>query len=204
MYLVEAFAGVVRHVARLGQGGLLLLASSTGCAVAASEQTAATESEIVTPLAVREVVFYVGTSTTTSPDGSTPYGPPVTVIARRTVDPDDGTIRELVVHPGRTFPTTLERVPGTNDFHASDEAGSFTGTLTFSGREWAWDAWSYDISMTDGSGALRGRGTRTKVGMDTDKTFFDPSGEPRARMREHFDRVDEATFEAKRAELLAP
>ena len=55
------------------------------------------------------VRHYVGTTTTSSPDGAQAYGPPHAVAVRRTVDPAAGTIAEHVVHPGQVFPTLLTR-----------------------------------------------------------------------------------------------
>jgi hypothetical protein len=40
--------------------------------------------------------------------------------------------------------------------------------------------------------------------IETDKTFFGPDGAPAARIREHLERVDEATYENERVELLGP
>jgi hypothetical protein len=149
-----------------------------------------------------EVAWYVGTTRTTSPDGATSYGPPKTVAVRRTLDPARGTIDEYVVHPGRELPTTLVRSAEPSTFDASDAARSFTGKIVFRGREWAWDAWTYEIAMSDGSGTLRGEGTRTADAITTTKTFFSSEGKPKARIVDQLERVDEKTFEAARAALL--
>jgi hypothetical protein len=150
------------------------------------------------------VEWFVGTMTTTSPDGATPYGPPARVAARRAVDPARGAIEEQVVHPGEALPTTtLRRVAGSNRFEATDAAGSFTGTLELRGPEWAWDAWSYDLSMADGSGRLRGEGKLTAAGLETEKIFHAPDGRAVVRIVERLERVDAAAFAQARDELLA-
>jgi hypothetical protein len=186
-------------VALLGAG------IASGCSPAASPSPAPPVADAA-PAAKHSlaVAWYVGTSTTTSPDGSRPYGPPKTVAVRRTLDPEHGTIDEYVVHPGRELPTKLVRLAGASTFEASDAARSFTGKLAFTGAEWDWDAWTYEITMTDGSGSLRGDGKRTPRTIDTSKVFLGPDGAPKARIVDHLERVDERVFEATRATLLAP
>jgi hypothetical protein len=80
------------------------------------------------------VNYYQGTSTTTSPDSSTPCGPPAAVLVRRHVDPAARVIKERVMNDGRAFPTTLRQMEG-GEFRASDEGETFAGTVTFSGPE---------------------------------------------------------------------
>lgn len=148
--------------------------------------------------------YYVGTTATTSPDGAQPYGPAKTVAVRRTVDPAQGSIEELVVHPGEQFFTELQRRPGDAAvFTTRDRAGSFGGTVSFTGPEWAWTAWTYDIAMSDGSGKLQGSGRLGARSLDTDKLFVGPDGQPRARIVEHLEQVDEPTYASTRDRLLA-
>jgi len=149
--------------------------------------------------------YYLGTTTTTSPDGATAYGPPFPVAVRRTLDPRRGTIDEYVVHPGSTHPTHLRRDPGAGPqaiFTAEDDQRSFTGTITFTGPDWAWTAWTYAITLSDGSGTLRGSGRADARSITTDKLFHGPDGQPRARIRERLDEVDLPTFTRTRDELL--
>ncbi len=169
-----------------------------GCRAPASPATAP---------AVRgaEVRYYVGSTTTTSPDGARAYGPASTIAVRRTVDSAAGTIDEHVVHPGRVYPTRLRRsgVAGVEVvFAATDDAGSFAGTVTFAGPDWAWTTWNYEIVLRDGSGTLRGSGRSVGATIDTDKLFVGPDGQPRARIREHLAEVDARTFARAEGELL--
>jgi len=87
-------------------------------------------------------------------------------------------------------------------FDADDQTHSFRGTVTFTGPEWAWTAWTYDLAMSDGSGTLRGNGHLAPGSLDTDKAFVAADGQPRAQIREHLEEVDEATYTRTRAELL--
>lgn len=144
--------------------------------------------------AATSVRYYEGTSTTTSPDGATPYGPPVAVLVRRQVDPAAQRIEEHVINEGRAFPTTLRQTQG-EEFSASDEGETFHGTVTFSGPDWAWTSWTYDLTMSDGSGTLRGSGTLSAEGIDTEKMFHGPDGSAQALIVEHLRPIDEATYE---------
>ncbi|WAS94805.1 hypothetical protein [Nannocystis punicea] len=174
-------------------------------AVLATVAIACKHSEQSTPPPAVAATYYVGTTTTTSPDGAQPYGPAKTIAVRRTVDSAHDSIEELVVHPGEQFITTLQRRPGDAAvFAAGDRAGSFTGTVTFTGPEWAWTAWTYDIAMTDGSGELQGTGRLTAGSLDTDKLFISPDGQPRARIHEHLEQVDETIYKSTRDQLLPP
>jgi len=145
--------------------------------------------------------FYVGSMTTTNPEGTVVYRPRQTIAVRRTTERGRATIEEYVVHPGREIPTTLTWQSGAGPavFRAT---ASFSGTLTFTGPAWAWDAWTYDIAMSDGSGVVRGHGSRSASAIDTDKTFFAADGKPKARIEEHLERVNPVSFEATRSELL--
>lgn len=180
---------------------VMLGSTMVGCRPAAGSAPAVQEA------AVHAVVVrhYVGTTATSSPDGTQAYGPPHAVAVRRTVDPAAGTITEYVVHPGRVFPTLLIR-EGARDgrvvFRADDEARSFTGTVRFTGPDWAWTAWDYDLVMRDGSGALRGSGRMQGRTIVTDKLFVAPDGQPRARIGERLAEVDAAAFARVEAELL--
>ncbi|MFO0745759.1 MAG: hypothetical protein U1F43_08805 [Myxococcota bacterium] len=150
------------------------------------------------------VQAYLGTHSMSSPDGATPYGEPGQVAVRRVIDAKGGVILEEVVWPGEAFPTTLTRTGTTAVFDAKDLAGTFTGTVTFSGPEWHWNAWTYAIDMADGSGKLTGTGQIAADGtMTTDKLFVGSDGTPKARLRETLAPLPAASFEAERARLLA-
>lgn len=184
------------------QRASLLVVTSTAALACARPDPAATTA----PAAAQALAtYYVGTTATTSPDGQQAYGPARTIAVRRTVDPARRLVEEHVVHPGEVFVTVLRRRPGDAAvFDATDQNHSFTGTVTFTGPEWAWTGWTYDLAMSDGSGTLRGSGRLTPGSLDTDKTFVGPDGQPRAQIHEHLEEVDEATYTRTRAELSPP
>lgn len=181
---------------------VMLGSTMVGCRPAAGSAPAVVQA-VVQAAVVRH---YVGTTSTSSPDGAQAYGPPHAVAVRRTVDPAAGTIAEYVVHPGRVFPTLLIR-EGARDgrvvFRAGDEARSFAGTVSFAGPDWLWTAWDYDLVLSDGSGALRGSGRMEGRTIVTDKLFLGPDGLGRARIRELLAEVDAAAFARAEAALMA-
>ena len=76
--------------------------------------------------------------------------------------------------------------------------------MTFSGPEWAWTSWTYDLAISDGSGTLRGSGTLSADGIQTEKMFHAPDGSAQARIVETLTPIDEATYEQLLAGQPAP
>ncbi|MFN3202356.1 MAG: hypothetical protein ACE366_28415 [Bradymonadia bacterium] len=167
-----------------------LLLSLTGCG---GSQTASIPTEPV-------VQYLKGELVTTSPDGKRAFGPPVTVLAMRTVDPASGTITEQTRHGVEARTTTLQRQGETNTFEATDKAGSFKGTIAFGGADWAMGAATYQISMSDGSGTITGQGTWADKTYVTEKVFSDPKGTPRAKMVERLTLVSKAEYDQAMAQ----
>jgi hypothetical protein len=154
-----------------------------------------------TPAPMPEIRYYVGTSTTTSPDGSRVFATDE-VAVKRTVDAAGKQITELVVHKGESFPTTLTERGDTNVFDADDGAHSFAGTITFQGTPWSWNSWDYALTLTAG-GTLAGHGDRTEAAITTAKVYAGANGVATAQIREDLKAVDAATYTAKVA-LLNP
>ena len=144
----------------------------------------------------------MGTVRVTSPEGSTPFGPPRPGLVARTVDSARGTIVETVLDDGALRTTTLTRRGETNVFDASDSEKTFSGTLTFSGTPWAWTGWTYALSMTDGSGTIEGTATIDDATLQTEKYFVSPDGERRARIVDDMKVIDKDEYEKKRNELV--
>ena len=131
---------------------------------------------------------------TTSPDSATRYGPPVEVLAKRTIDRARGEIVEDSGH-GKEHHKTLFRLrAGTLVFDVSDEKKTFEGTVTFQTRDWLRGSVSYDIKMLDHSGTITGPATWADNTSSTNKLFSDPTGTPRARMTETPKTVAEEDF----------
>ena len=83
---------------------------------------------------------------------------------------------------------------GTTNFDANDEKNSFAGTLTFESQDWLRGGVTYDITMTDKSGTIRGTGAWDGDTYRTSKVFSDPTGTPRAKMSESLTLITEAEF----------
>jgi hypothetical protein len=161
---------------------------------------ASPEAPAAAPAQHSEIAYYEGTTTATSPDGSTPFGPPIPVIVRRTIDPAAKTIEEYVVNPGEEHPATMTQRAG-DVFSVSDPKGEFTGTLTFAGPAWHYTSWTYDIKIGT-TGSITGHGEVSAAALKTEKQFIDAGGTPRARMTDDLHAIDKATFERRLAELL--
>ena len=161
----------------------------TACATV---PTTTKNSAVETPsLAVH---FLKGQMLTTSPDGATPYGPPVEVLAKRTIDPARGEIVEESWH-GKEHHKTLFRLRAdTLSFDVSDGQKTFEGTVTFQTDDWLRGSVTYDIKMLDHSGAITGTGIWAGDTYSTNKLFSDPTGTPRARMTETLKIITQEDF----------
>ncbi len=173
-------------------------ANSGAAEKGATDNAAGTKSDKVSDPAADEVRYYGGAYTTMSPDGKQPYGPPVPVVGKRTLKKNDGLILEVLDMPKRHFDVTLTRTEGST-FTGTDAGKTWTGTIEYSGEEWGWNSWTYAIKLTDGSGTLKGKGSLEDGKMETDKTFYDPSGAAKARILESLNAVTAAEYEAKLA-----
>lgn len=130
------------------------------------------------------VHYLKGQMLTTSPDGAAPYGPPVEVLAKRTIDRARGVIVEDSWH-GKEHHKTLFRLRAdTLSFDVSDSKKTFEGTVTLQTDDWQRGTVIYDIKMLDHSGTITGTGIWAGDTYSTNKLFSDPTGTPRARMTE--------------------
>jgi hypothetical protein len=139
--------------------------------------------------------YLVGEATSTSPDGSTPYGPPVAVRATRQIDADGGEIVEDSWHGAEHHRSLFKQRPDTLVFDVRDEGDSFKGTITFGSADLSKASVTYAIEMTDGSGSLHGTGSWNGNTYSTNKMFSDPTGTPRARIRETLTLVTKGAFD---------
>jgi len=145
--------------------------------------------------------WYAGTMATSSPDGATPYGPPKPALVARTVDPSHRRIVEVVVDDGRLRTTTLHRKGDTNVFTASDDSTSFTGTVTMVGDGWSFSGWTYDLSMSDGSGKITGSAEIDGTGIQTEKYFLAPNGEKQVKIVDQLAQISKAEYEERLRKL---
>lgn len=140
--------------------------------------------------------YYLGESLTTSPDGTRTYAEN-SVLVRRHVDPSGQQIVENTWYDQDARTTTMTRQGETDVFDASDDQGSFTGTLSYTGPVWHYTAWTYAISMTDGSGSLTGTGTLSDGVWASTKTYSNAQNEAEALITDTLQVIDEATFPAE-------
>ena len=140
------------------------------------------------------IQYLKGQMITTSPDGSTPFGPPVQVLAKRTIDSTRGEIVEDTWHGKEQHKTILRLRAGSFSFDASDENKTFEGLMTFQSDDWLRGSVTYNIKMVDHSGTITGTGAWSGDTYSTNKLFADPSGTPRARMTETLQTITKEEF----------
>ncbi len=147
-------------------------------------------------------VYYFGPVKYFSADGLTPYGATESLV-RREISAGGALIVETVTQPGRfpslptqTFVTRLARRGHGLVYSAADEERTFSGSLTFAGRDLA--AWTYDITLAAG-GTITGSGRLNNIGISTEKIM---SGARPVRIVEDLRTISRAAYEVKLAGLL--
>lgn len=185
---------------RLSPWAAVLAALTISCAAktpgpGASSQPTSSAAAAAVPTPAEEL--FLGSVTTTSPDGATPYGPPRETVARRKLVADGAQIEEHVFYEGKLQRTVLTRRAGEAAWDAKDDAGTFTGVIRFEGDDaFRWARWSYEITMANGGGTITGTGERKDGGFTTTK-LFSAGGAPRAKITETFRVATEAELAAK-------
>ena len=101
---------------------------------------------------------------------------------KRVVKPEAGTITEYTVHGNVARTSTFKRRASSWVFDVSDAKKSFEGTVTYAGKGWCLERWTYAISFPKGK--LTGKGWMDKGTMLAEKVIFDPTGKATARVRE--------------------
>lgn len=149
--------------------------------------------------AMDTTTYYIGTVEVSGPDG-TPYGPATETVVQREVSPPRHLILETVLVQGQMSQTQLRQTDDPNVFTASDDGGTFSGTLTMIGEAWAWTGWDYEITMTAG-GSITGHADLGAATIDTQKQYTAPDGNLQAVIVEHVHAVPYDQFVAKRVEL---
>lgn len=150
------------------------------------------------------IAYYYGNVRYYAPDGQTPRGQTVSLV-KRTVNPSASQIIEIVTQPDRQSPkratdfkVILSRVGTSNEFSVSGD--TFRGVMAFTGADWNWNAWSYDIELTTG-GFLRGSGTISCSGIDTNKEIQDQAHNTVLRMVEELRPISASEYERMKKAL---
>lgn len=156
---------------------LLTFLLAAGCATAPSpgeeqKPTIAPSAEKIVNVAP-SVAYYKGTMELFMAKNTGSSTQPALV--KREVFPSDGRIVETVLDQGVMTATTLTQKSG-NVFDATDSNASFTGTVTFSPDPWNATSWTYDLTLSDGSGKIIGTATIADDGIKTEKFFVTASG----------------------------
>ena len=97
---------------------------------------------------------------------------------------------------------TLQRVGVTNVVRVTDEAKSFTRTLTMPGDGWNISAWSYDLAMADGSGTIGDTVTIDTAGIRTEKFFVAFNVEKMVKMVAGLGPISQAEYDARLGRML--
>ncbi len=154
------------------------------------------------------VQYFMGQTATTSPDESTPYGPPKALVARWVMNGSGDRIVEDTWHGGEHFRSVFIRRPNTLVFDVNDDGKVFSGTVTFAittGKgQWNRSAMTYALKMLDGSGTVTGSAQWEDDVLKTNKVFSDPANVPKARIRDSLQVITKDEFDAIRASKPIP
>ena len=121
--------------------------------------------------------YYFGPAAFFSPDGRLPYGKTDSAVKREVLD-GGARIIETVTQPApapgmrpKESVTELKRRKQTLVYTASDDKGTFSGTVTF--KDPALKSWTYKIKMAKG-GEITGTGSLSEEGIKTEKRITGP------------------------------
>ena len=121
--------------------------------------------------------YYSGEVSFLSPDSSTSFGKTTSVV-KRVINKKKAFILETVVQPDsgsklnyQTHISKLVRIKNTANFLVSDPDNTYSGEVAFTGDDWNWSEWTYDLTMATGE-KIRGNGRITLDGMETEKQFL--------------------------------
>ena len=148
--------------------------------------------------------YYEGTSTATLPTGqSVPNG---VLLARRTLDPEAGTIVEQVVtndghRPAAEYVIEMQ-VRGAS-FAMRGPDGSPLGEGTLDGESWRWTTWR-STSRLPGGLRVESVDTLLTGALVAHKTIFRSDGALVLTTTERLSSIDAARFAQRRAEILGP
>lgn len=140
------------------------------------------------------VKYYYGDVIITSADGKIPYGPTKHSLIKRTINKELKIITELVIQGKETFDTELKQINNSTKFSANDKLNSFNGFVEFTGTDWNWEKWTYDIKMNDKSGNIIGNGLLNENGIETEKYFTDSLGNKMVKIIEKLKNINQKEY----------
>ncbi|MFZ4714933.1 MAG: hypothetical protein ACOYL6_14535 [Bacteriovoracaceae bacterium] len=152
----------------------------------------------------KDVKYYYGSVKYFGADGLTPIGDTVSLL-ERTIDPETNSITEVVLQPktagekAQAYTTHIERIDGGNTFKTYDDGKTFSGTMVYSGDDWKWNQWSYDLNVM--GGLLKGKGQLSSAGIETEKTFTKKTGEIVMLIRDQLSEISAKKYQKLKKEI---
>jgi hypothetical protein len=124
-------------------------------------------------------------------------------LAKRTLQPDAGTIEERVLQlrgrePATEFDTTI-KVDGAK---GKVSGGGFEGDAQFTGAAWAWDGMQFSGKTADGNQIVEGKDEFRSNGMTADKRVLDASGKLLLVVHETGTVISAPVYEMLRSRLM--
>jgi hypothetical protein len=178
---------------------LPVILALSACSATLPKTTSAVPTAITT--------HYLGDVKFMSQDSARSWGNTVSLV-KRIVYPAERRIIETVTQPPRNsglkaqeYRTVMNRVGASNEFSVEDEAKTFSGTISFTGLEWNWTGWTYNITLKDGA-TLKGTGTLDANGIHTTKELRNGKGEVAAEIKEDLAPVTEEIYLKWHKEIL--
>jgi hypothetical protein len=151
-------------------------------------------------------LYYFGDVKHFAPDGAKVLWK-TTSLVKRVLDPSQNTIMETVTQPPRApnspaveFTMIGTRVGNTNTFSVTAPDHSYSGAMTYSGPDWKWSHWSYDLTMKTGE-KIAGGGSVTGEGVKITKLWLGPGGELTRLIQEDLKPISEAKYTRLKAEF---
>ena len=128
------------------------------------------------------------------------------ILARRTVDPEAGTIVEQVVsndgrRPAAEYVIEMQVRGGAFAMRGGD--GSALGEGTLDGDPWRWMVWR-STSRLPGGIRVESVDTVSTAALVAHKTIFGSDGAVMLTTTEHLSSIDAARFAKRRSEILHP
>lgn len=146
-----------------------------------------------------QVTYYYGLVTYYFPDGKTVLGSSHSLV-KRTIDPSKKLILELVSQASlkdstnvENYETIFSQVDLGSSFTVEDTGKTFSGVIKFSGEDWKWTAWDYNLTLSDGE-KLTGNGRLDEQGISVRKYISRADGNLRLFIQELLQPITEEQY----------
>ena len=146
--------------------------------------------------------YYIGRYLILAPKKLKAFAPPRVLVMRRIVMKSSNRVVEIVDHRGGHFETYYQRIEKSNRFVVTNRKKTFMGIVTFEGKDWLWNKWSYALTLLNGKGLMTGKGILSGNSLKTEKVLILPNGHYRVRIREQFAHVSKSKYLMIRKQLV--